>query len=185
MLAKSISAECIMTDPNHASGTDRCAEVARQLTEEIVINVQGDEPFIDVDAVNRLIDLLINNDEVQIATLMSPLNDEKLLRDRNTVKVVTTASNKALYFSRSVIPSSPAATHFKHIGVYAFRRKTLIDLANLAPSQLELAESLEQLRWLENDYSIYTELTDMTGNSIDTPEDLIRAEKLMSEKYLL
>lgn len=179
-----MGAEYRMTNPMHQSGTDRCAEVAQQLVEEIIINVQGDEPFIDVDAVLSLIELLESSHEVQIATLISPLKDQELVKDRNTVKVVSSASNRALYFSRSVIPHSTEAAHFKHIGVYGFKREVLLELAKLPPSKLELAESLEQLRWLENDYTIHTVLTDMEGNSIDTLEDLKRAEQMMSDLLL-
>lgn len=176
-----MGAEYRMTSPMHQSGTDRCAEVAQQLEEEIIINVQGDEPFIDVDAILSLIDLLESSGDVQIATLISTLQDQDLIEDKNTVKVVSTASNRALYFSRSVIPHSIEALHFKHIGVYGYQRDVLLELAKLAPSKLELAESLEQLRWLENDYTIHTVFTDMEGNSIDTVEDLKRAEQMMSK----
>jgi len=171
-----------MTSPDHKTGTDRCAEVAKQLNENIVINVQGDEPFIDVIAVRQLIELLHRNKHIKIVTLRSQLIDMEMISDRNTVKVVSNRKGKALYFSRSVIPYSSNANHYKHIGVYGFKRRTLLELSQLSPSSLELAESLEQLRWLENGYDIHTITTHMTGNSIDTPEDLVRAEKILAEK---
>ncbi len=183
-LAEEIGAEVLMTSPNHQSGTDRCAEVAALLDEEIIINVQGDEPFIERQPIQDLINYFRHNDHAQIATLVCPIQNENLIKDKNTVKVVKTNSGKALYFSRSAIPSSIPSMHFKHIGVYAFRKQVLMEISKLPPSKLELAESLEQLRWLENDFSIHTLMTDMDGLSIDTEEDLKKAE-LMIKKIKL
>ena len=174
-----LGAEVVMTSPDHQSGTDRCAEVASLLDAELIINVQGDEPFIEIQPVKDLISLFQQDQEVEIATLACPLHDETLIQDRNTVKLVKSISNKALYFSRSVIPSKVPSQHFKHIGVYAFRRETLLKLAELAPSKLEKAESLEQLRWLENDFIVHAVMTDQDGLSIDTEEDLRQAELLI------
>jgi len=171
-----------MTSPEHKSGTDRCAEVAVGLEEDIIINVQGDEPFIEVQALKDLINIFYEDSTVQIATLASLLEDEKLILDRNTVKLVKTLSNKALYFSRSAIPSSFPSTHHKHIGVYAFKREILLQLAELPISKLEQAESLEQLRWLENDFTINTVMTNMESLSIDTEEDLKSAELLIKSR---
>jgi len=182
-LAKGFGADVVMTSPDHLSGTDRCAEVAIDLEEDIIINVQGDEPFIEVRPIKNLIYLFSQDRRVDIATLACKLDDESKIEDRNTVKLVMSTSNRALYFSRSAIPSKIPSTHFKHIGVYAFRRKVLIELSKLSPSKLEMAESLEQLRWLENDYNIYAVMTAMDGLSIDTIEDLRQAELIMQNRY--
>ena len=182
-LAKGFGADVVMTSPDHLSGTDRCAEVAIDLEEDIIINVQGDEPFIEVRPIKNLIDLFCQDKRVDIATLACKLDDESKIEDRNTVKLVMSTSNRALYFSRSAIPSKIPSPHFKHIGVYAFRRKVLIELSKLSPSKLEMAESLEQLRWLENDYNIYAVMTAMDGLSIDTIEDLRQAELIMQNRY--
>jgi len=182
-LAKGFGADVVMTSPDHLSGTDRCAEVAIDLEEDIIINVQGDEPFIEVRPIKNLIYLFSQDKHVDIATLACKLDDESKIEDRNTVKLVMSTSNRALYFSRSAIPSKISSTHFKHIGVYAFRRKVLIELSKLSPSKLEMAESLEQLRWLENDYNIYAVMTAMDGLSIDTIEDLRQAELIMQNRY--
>jgi len=171
-----------MTSPNHQSGTDRCAEVAAQLDEEIIINVQGDEPFIEIQPIKDLIELFRHDQEVEIATLACQLHDKEIINDRNTVKLVKSLSDKALYFSRSVIPSKIPSIHFKHIGVYAFRREILIRLAELPPSILELAESLEQLRWIENNFDIHIVMAEQDGLSIDTEEDLRHAELIIKQR---
>lgn len=183
-LAIEIGAEVIMTSPNHQSGTDRCAEVAENLDEDIIINVQGDEPFIRVQPIKDLIAAFHLDKDVNIATLACPLQDEELIQDRNTVKLVKSYSNKALYFSRSAIPSQLPSVHFQHIGVYGFKRNVLIELSKLPPSTLELAESLEQLRWLENDCTIHTVITDQDSLSIDTEDDLRKAELIIQSSVL-
>lgn len=184
-LANELGTEVFMTSPDHKSGTDRCAEVAEDLNEEIIINVQGDEPFIDPQSIRDLIELFHQEIDVSIATLACVLQNKASIQDRNTVKLVRSVTNKAIYFSRSVIPSLSTSIHLKHIGVYAFKREILIELAKLPPSSLELAESLEQLRWLENDFAIHTIMTEMDGLSIDTEEDLKRAEMIMQKSSVL
>jgi len=169
----------IMTDPNHVSGTDRCAEAARLLNltnEDIVINIQGDEPFIRKEEINLLVNMF-QNTTTQIATLCKPISTEEELLNPNKVKVVFTKSNKALYFSRSPIPhtSHPTPhTSFKHIGIYGFRNDILQQITKLPVSTLEETEKLEQLRWLQNDFDIQIQICHYESLSIDTPEDLIQ-----------
>lgn len=175
-----------MTNPNHQSGTDRCAEVAKKYKEyEIVVNVQGDEPFIAPEQIDMVIQPLLAK-KAQISTLAKAISDLEMLENSNVVKVVRRADGNALYFSRSPIPflrSVPQKDwlhqqlHYKHIGIYGFQRETLLVITQLPPSKLEQAESLEQLRWLENTYSIAVELTELESFGIDTQEDL---EKVMA-----
>lgn len=183
--------ECVMTASTHQSGTDRCAEAASILAEkyafDIVINVQGDEPFILSQQIQTIINCY-DNPGTEIATLITPIHDIGTLFNPNKVKAVRTASGKALYFSRSPIPfirDIPKeqwlahAEYFLHIGMYAFRKETLKAITLLAPSSLEKAEKLEQLRWLENGFHITTEITLHENIGIDTPEDL---EKVLQVK---
>ena len=176
----------VMTSPEHPSGTDRCAEVAA-LPEyadfEIVVNIQGDEPFIQPSQIDLAVDVLIKNKNCPIATLAKQIEQPEALFNPNVVKVVFDKKIQALYFSRSPVPflrNVPQAEwlaqgrFFKHIGLYAFRRETLLAVAALPPGQLERAESLEQLRWLENGYAIAIALTEFETIGIDVPEDLLR-----------
>lgn len=176
----------VMTSDRHPSGTDRCAEVAalaQYANSQYIVNVQGDEPFIDPSQINLALELLVNNSELPIATLAKQLSpDTRLdLLDPNLVKVVFDKFQRALYFSRWPLPFYrnmeraewlSNGIFFKHIGLYAFRREALLAVAQLPPSQLELAESLEQLRWLENAYPIGVALTEIESISIDSPGDL-------------
>lgn len=179
----------VMTSASHKSGTDRCAEAIRiaekqlSTTFDTVVNVQGDEPFIE-PAQLKLIELCIAGPETQIATLVRPLHDRKELFDPNKPKVVLNKKREAIYFSRSVIPylrgidppDWPDHHNFYiHIGLYAFRRDILTALTKLESSPLEIAESLEQLRWIENGYRIAAAITEFESSGIDTPEDLVKA----------
>jgi len=175
----------IMTNPNHASGTDRCAETARILNlnpHDFVINIQGDEPFIRKEEINMLADLL-DNQNIQIATLAKPISNIEEFNNPNKVKVVFTKSHRALYFSRSPIPHpspltsnlTPQTSHpkpHKHLGIYAYRNDILQQITQLPISTLEETEKLEQLRWLENDYTIHVSICHHESIAIDTPEDL-------------
>lgn len=179
-----LGARCIMTSAHHPSGTDRCLE-AYQLSgihADAIINVQGDEPFVDVSQLKDLA-ALISKPNATIATLAKKITDTNSLLDPSKVKVVLSAHMKALYFSRQAIPfvrgAEPSAwltkhSFYKHLGLYAYKPETLKAICALAPSSLELAESLEQLRWLENGYTIDVALTEIETPAIDTPEDLIR-----------
>jgi len=167
----------LMTDLQHLSGTDRCAEAARMLhlkNEDFIINIQGDEPFIRKEEINLLTNL-IENPEIQIATLAKPITAEEEWNNPNKVKVVFSNTFKALYFSRSPIPHTShltSHTAHKHIGIYAYRNDILQQITQLPVSKLESSEKLEQLRWLENDFTIHVQICDHESIAIDTPEDL-------------
>ncbi len=182
-VVQSFGGKCQMTSPNHQSGSDRIAEVIRDLDCDVIFNVQGDEPMIETEPLAKL-KAVFSNPEVLAASLMSPFSDSKVLHDINAVKVVIDNNMNALYFSRSPIPhdrdGSGDFTYFRHIGVYAYRKKTLLDFITLPPGKLEQTEKLEQLRLLENDIPIRMVETAYQGIGIDTPEDLIRVEKLLS-----
>ena len=191
----------MMTDLLHKSGTDRCAEAARILNlkdTDFIINIQGDEPFIRKEDINLLINF-VENQKIQIATLVKPIFTEEELTNPNKVKVVFTHSKQALYFSRATIPyelriaKSPLApasrgdfqtpnlksqfsilNSYKHIGIYAYRNDILQQITQLPVSSLEETEKLEQLRWLENDFTIHVQICHHESISVDTPEDLIQ-----------
>lgn len=178
----------VMTRADHRSGTDRCRE-ALELTGEAydaVVNIQGDEPFIDPRQIDSVADL-IRQPDVMLATLARPLTDPDRLMNPNTVKVVLDHEGYALYFSRHPIPFMRGVeplqwlqktTYYQHIGIYAYRSETLRRITALDPGMLEQAESLEQLRWLENGYRIRVALTDLNPTyAIDTPEDLLNIPK--------
>ena len=178
--------DACLTDPAHPSGTDRVAEVAAAAGSEFpfIVNVQGDEPFIQPAMIDQVLAPLRRGST--IGTLAKEIVSAAELHNPNVVKVVRDRRGKALFFSRYPIPfwrgqpttpdsrELPPLTYFKHIGIYAFRAGALADLAQLAPTPLEEAESLEQLRWLESGYAIQVEITEMESHGIDTPEDLQR-----------
>lgn len=180
---KSFGGKVVMTSTEHQTGTDRCAEVLSTLENvDAVINIQGDEPFIEPEQIDQLA-ALFNNEETQIATLIKRIDDAEDLFSNTVIKVVKAADDKAIYFSRMAIPYLKGvdtkdwlqhATFYKHIGIYAYRSEVLKKLSSLPQTQLEKAESLEQLRWLENGYSIQLAETEHESNSVDTPEDLAR-----------
>ena len=179
--------KAVLTRAEHSSGTDRCAEVCQLFPEaEWVLNIQGDEPFVQPEQIQRLLQT-IQSGSSGIATLAKKIDDPHLLTNPNSVKVVVNQLGHALYFSRHPIPyirgSEPTDwleqdLHYKHIGLYAFRRSTLLEIAQLPTSLLETAESLEQLRWLDNGYTIQVGLTDLETIGIDSPEDLERVALL-------
>lgn len=178
---KSFGAEYIMTGTEHQSGTDRCAEVARQLPGfEVLINIQGDEPFIDPAQIDLLVSCF-TDPNVQLATLIKEIHTQAELFNHNLPKVVLNAKKEAVYFSRQTIPYLrntekenwlQAHLFYKHIGIYGYTASVLKEITQLPPSSLEIAESLEQLRWVENGYAIQTRVTDFETIAIDTPEDL-------------
>lgn len=181
---KSFGGEVIMTSDHHRSGTDRCAETVQKSEGgwDVVINIQGDEPFIQPEQIDLLASLFTDG-EVQIGTLVKKLSDLADLDNPNTMKVVLDAQQNGMYFSRSPIPFVRGAEKsewlkkhlfYKHIGIYGYRTEILLQLTKLIPGKLEIAESLEQLRWLENGYKIRTAFTSMETISIDTPEDLLK-----------
>lgn len=177
---KEFKGSVAMTSSEHKSGTDRVAEVCREKDFDIVVNVQGDEPFIEKSVLEQLLESF-QDPAVQVASLMHPLNSA--INDPNIVKVVTDKASYALYFSRSVIPfnrDNEAFEYFQHIGVYAFRKKALEDFVSLPEGKLERLEKLEQLRLLEHGRKIKMIKTDYTGFGIDTQADLKRAEAILS-----
>jgi 3-deoxy-manno-octulosonate cytidylyltransferase (CMP-KDO synthetase) len=172
-------AQVVMTPSDLPSGTDRCQYAVReaQIKAELIINAQGDEPFVEEAQLQALLDLF-EHPSTQIGTLACPCEPDEV-QNPNAVKVVRNAEEFALYFSRSPIPfdrNQSAIQNWRHLGLYAFRSNVLLELAQLSPSPLELAESLEQLRWLENGYSIRVANVLSQGLSIDTPEDLKKAQ---------
>ncbi len=184
----------VMTSAEHKSGTDRCWEAYEKLGVEadVIVNVQGDEPFIAPEQITSLVECF-HNKEIDIATLVKPFGEDdtvESLENPNTPKVVFDNNMKALYFSRSVIPYLRGVeremwlrehTFYKHIGMYAFRSSTLSEVTRLPQSSLEIAESLEQLRWIECGYNIGVGITNIETIGIDTPEDLARAEAFLKK----
>jgi 3-deoxy-manno-octulosonate cytidylyltransferase (CMP-KDO synthetase) len=174
--------KAIMSTKEHESGSDRIAEAIEHLAIDIVVNVQGDEPFVKKEPLEKLI-AVFKDDTVQVASLMQALTNTELIADPNYVKVAVDKNSNALFFSRSVIPyarnTELAITYFEHIGVYAFKKQALLDFTNWPMTPLEAAERIECLRYLENGVSIKMVLTNYMGVEIDTPEDLIKAAKLL------
>jgi len=192
--AESFHAQVVMTSPDHQTGTERCAEAYRLIGKEsdIVINVQGDEPFIDPKQ-PELLSGAFNDPEVQIATLAQKFENPGELDNPNTIKLVVNHADFAMYFSRSAIPfvrDIPSnerlskATFYKHIGIYAFRAPVLQEIVKLQSIQIEAAESLEQLRWLYFGYKIKVLESRYSGISIDTPKDLEKANFILNNTYL-
>lgn len=184
---KAFGANCMLTSPDHQSGSDRIAEVIKELDYDLIINVQGDEPFIQIEPLRELIQAF-NDKSVDVASLMHKLTSPEEINNPNNVKVVCSKNNYALYFSRSPIPfnrdGNEEVTYFKHIGVYAYRKQALLDFVKLPMGKLEKIEKLEQLRFLENEYRIKMIETNYRGIGIDTPEDLVKAEILISNEQL-
>jgi 3-deoxy-manno-octulosonate cytidylyltransferase (CMP-KDO synthetase) len=180
----SFGGSCILTDSKHPSGTDRVAEAAKILAKstpcDVVINVQGDEPFLQIAQIEQLMNCFYNS-STDIATLVTPIKSAQILTDPNKVKAVVAANGRALYFSRSPVPFLrdfkldewlEHQAHFLHLGLYAYRTQVLNEITRLTPSPLENMEKLEQLRWLENGYIIQTAVTTHENFGVDTPADL-------------
>jgi len=186
---KSFGGNAVMTSAEHSSGTDRCSEAVKKAEQEreevydVVVNIQGDEPFIAPEMLLKVMSCF-NDAKTDIATLVKPFAADEDIFNPNSPKVVVGATNFALYFSRSAIPYLRGVdqqewqqkhTFLKHIGLYGYRTKVLHQLTQLPQGNMEVAESLEQLRWLENGYSIKVERTEHQSIGIDTPEDLAKA----------
>lgn len=177
-----------MTKADHPSGTDRVAEVAKMYPEyEVVINVQGDEPFINPNQIRDLVEMFVDPASI-IVTQCTEIEEGDLLHDFNVVKVVRDQLDKVLYFSRQAIPAHrdlpyrewfSKSKYYQHIGIYGFRREALLQLVELPISSLELSESLEQLRWMDYGYDIIAKETDYECIGVDTEEDLMKARKLV------
>jgi 3-deoxy-manno-octulosonate cytidylyltransferase (CMP-KDO synthetase) len=178
--------KAIKSIKEHESGSDRIAEAVSNLEVDIVINIQGDEPFIDKESLEKLIQVYKNdaNGQIDLASLMREITDSKEIESPNNVKVVVDQNGFALYFSRSVIPypreKNVGVRYLQHIGIYAFRKKALLDFYRLPMKALEASEKLEQLRYLEFGKRIKMVETSHVGIGIDTPEDIERARKLIS-----
>lgn len=178
----------VMTDARHQTGTERCAEVLQLIGDhyDAVINIQGDEPFIHPNQIDSVVSCL-ENPLCAIATLVKKISDFSELDNVNTPKVVVAEDGRAMYFSRRAIPfvRDDLAQNFlsngsfhKHIGIYGYKSDVLPRLAKLAPTKLEQAESLEQLRWLGHGYAIFTRLTEDDNHAVDVPDDILRIERI-------
>lgn len=182
---KPFGASVVMTRPDHPSGTDRIAEVADQTGAKIIVNVQGDEPFIEPETIDATIRLLLESPEVPMATARHRITDPEVIADPNVVKVVCDRHGRALYFSRSPIPyvrdgrGDGESCYWQHVGLYVYRREFLVRFAKMAPTPLEKLEKLEQLRVLENGYPIAVVDTEYRSIGVDTPEDLERARRIL------
>lgn len=175
--------ESTMTDPNLPTGTDRVAKVSKFIEDEIIINVQGDEPFIDPALINAMIDDLEKNPDVNMNTAVTKFGDDEDINDPNSVKAVVSEDGRALYFSRAAVPfdrdKKGEAVYFRHIGIYGFRRKFLAEFAAMPESALEKVEKLEQLRALEAGQTIRVVKTDYKPISVDSPEDIDKCVKFL------
>ncbi|HEY7716990.1 MAG TPA: 3-deoxy-manno-octulosonate cytidylyltransferase [Candidatus Binatia bacterium] len=192
---KRFGGEVVMTSRRHASGTDRLAEVARQMKAGLLINVQGDLPFVRPETIASALRPMRSNPAIPMSTVCTPIYDEKEWRNPNTVKVLTDCGGFALYFSRSPIPyvrngalrQSEKGRHrrlwgYRHLGLYVYRREFLLKFSRLRPTALERSESLEQLRALEHGYRIYVAEVDERSVEVDTPADLVKAERYYRER---
>lgn len=189
--AQALGARVMMTEAGHPSGTDRCYEayVKSGSQAEYILNIQGDEPFLDPQQIDELAGVC--DGTTQIATQMIVCDSMSVLQDTGEVKIALNKNDEALYFSRSVIPfikNTPAEqwhlkhTYYRHVGMYAYRSDVLKAICSLSPSSLEIAESLEQLRWLENGYTIKCVRTKFDSHCIDSPEDIKKVLALMNKK---
>ena len=172
----------LMSRQNHESGSDRIAEAAATMDVDIIVNVQGDTPFVKKEPLEKLL-FQFNDASVQVASLMQSLNDDELIADPNYVKVAVDKNMNSLFFSRSVIPyrrnKEMSIVYYEHIGIYAFRKQALLNFTQWPVSPLEDPEKIECLRYLENGVSLRMVITDYMGVEIDTPEDLKKAESLL------
>jgi 3-deoxy-manno-octulosonate cytidylyltransferase (CMP-KDO synthetase) len=186
---RAFGGEAMMTNPAHESGTDRVAEVARQLDTELVVNAQGDEPLLAPEAIEQVIAPMLGDPSIVMGTLGSPLDEAHDLSNPNVVKVLVDGRGFAIYFSRAAVPYRCQATILgtsvlKHVGMYVYRRDFLLALAALPRTPLEQAESLEQLRALEHGHRIKVVYTRYQSVSVDTPEDLEHVRRLAADGRL-
>ncbi|MEI7475587.1 MAG: 3-deoxy-manno-octulosonate cytidylyltransferase [bacterium] len=185
---KAFGGNVVMTSPTHNSGSDRISEVVLKDAEiEIIVNVQGDEPLISPESIDKSIEVLLKNDQIDISTLIRKINDKNEVENPNLVKVVFDSQGNALYFSRSPIPyarNEEYAEYYGHIGLYAYKRESLLKMVSLDQSSYELSESLEQLRALQNGMKIGVIEVDYTPIGIDTPEDFEKFKELLKNKLV-
>lgn len=191
-VVRSFNGKVVMTDAALPSGTDRVYRASQNISADVIVNLQGDEPFIKAQLLESLVQVF-ENTEIEIATPISKIDDETEFNNPNVVKVVKDRNGFALYFSRSQIPflrdlkmqDLPGQQNlYKHVGIYAYRKTCLQKLTELKESSLEKTEKLEQLRFLENGYKIFTVLTDYKSISVDTPDDLEKIKKLIKHNEL-
>ena len=180
-------AKALMTRKDHPSGSDRIAEVARQIDADIIVNIQGDEPFVEPEMIRAAVEPLLDDPDLKMSTVCRKIIRDDDFHNPNTVKVVTDLNNNALYFSRSIIPfprNNESVSVFEHIGLYVYRKSFLLALVSWSQTPLEKAESLEQLRVLENGYTIRVVKTDLGYGApcIDTAEDLEKARKYLKAR---
>ena len=184
---REVGGKVIRSQKEHNSGSDRLAEASKDLEVDIIVNVQGDEPFTDKENLQKVIDIFANDSQqnIAVASLMERITHPDDIANPNNVKVVVNKFNEALYFSRSVIPflrdTNTKVPYYKHIGIYAYRKDALQQFTQLPPSLLEETEKLEQLRYLENGFKIRLAVTDIPTIGIDTPEDLEKARQRLSK----
>ena len=185
-VVRGFGGKTVMTASEHSSGTDRIAEAVGRLDVEVVVNIQGDEPFISPRAIDQAVEPFERDSDLEMTTLMQSISEENTLNDPNVVKVVVDCDGYALYFSRSLIPHPrrrQAVRAYQHIGLYAYRKEFLLRFASLPPGRLEQAEALEQLRALEHRHRILVlEAEEHSGIGVDTPEDLEKANRLLGEQ---
>ena len=172
--------QVMMTSESHISGTDRCNEVIQSLDEkyDIAINIQGDEPYVNPEQINQVASLF-SSKEVSIATLAKKIEDQNIINDINSPKAIFNSNGIALNFCRKITNPNKEKTYFKHIGIYGYLTEILTEICKLPPTDNEIKERLEQLRWLDNKYTIKVGVTTHEGTSIDTPEDIEKIKAQM------
>ena len=187
---QSFGGEVVMTSEDIPSGSDRIALVAMKLDTNIIVNVQGDEPFVEPSEIDQVIHLLLDDAQAVVGTLVQPISDSGVLNDPNVVKVVLDEQQHALYFSRSPIPFSSRDSNkpdqiqaYRHVGIYSYRKDFLLQFSNWEPTPLEYIEKLEQLRVLEKGYTIKVGVTAFDPLGVDTPEDLEKARRIARERF--
>lgn len=179
--AQNFGAQVRMTSPSHQSGTERVAEVAKEVETPIIINVQGDNPILRGEMIDDLVKAL-QDETMPLATLAVRVNDLSLLDDRNVVKVVTDVEGTALYFSRSPLPFQPSDYFLQHIGIYGYQREFLLAFSRMPPTRLEKIEDLEQLRAVENGFKVKVVETPFSTLSVDSPQDIMKVEIFLKER---
>jgi 3-deoxy-manno-octulosonate cytidylyltransferase (CMP-KDO synthetase) len=179
--AANFGAEAVMTSPKHRSGMERTAEVAQTLRNPIVINIQGDEPLITGEMIDRLVNEL-QDDEIPVASLMAKVYDLSLIHESHIAKAVVDKKGYALYFSRAPLPYQASDFFYQHIGIYGYQKDFLLEFARMKPTRLEQRERLEQLRVLENGFRIKMVEIPAPTLSVDTPQDIIRVEEYLKKK---
>ncbi|HXH28454.1 MAG TPA: 3-deoxy-manno-octulosonate cytidylyltransferase [Candidatus Polarisedimenticolia bacterium] len=187
--------EAMMTSDRHSTGTDRLAEVARRVPADLYVNIQGDEPLLEARDIDRLVECLENDPEIDMGTLREPITDARVAADSDVVKVVCDVRGRALYFSRSPIPAADTgaasaaggttdtgASWYRHVGLYAYRREFLLEFASWPPGRLETLERLEQLRALERGRSIRVLEALGRYHGVDTPRDVVEVERALAAR---